>query len=250
MSKVAWGGHIGSCNASHYATTDLSVTITVAANASMLAIIDMELDGRNEDLILPTLGGQSWVSWWDLDDYIGGQNWYLLNPPTGSQTQHGYRTAASKKWGFIMLDVIGTVRAGTPIRDSSQNKAYQDTTMDIAVTKCGGMDMALFAIGSPAGYATPYSGQTNIGNFYVEAECDGNGYNYYSLSTKYNANGTCGYTAPNDWNMLTHAVLKANPPVGGFSVFFKKWQDLLDDVRQARIPPELLLRRYREAVQI
>lgn len=36
----------------------------------------------------------------------------------------------------------------------------------------------------------------------------------------------------------------------GLSVMMKNWQGFLDELRQARIPPELLLRRYQEAVQI
>jgi len=250
MAQVQYGGHIGSCNSMGYATTDLYVTITVASNASMLIIVDGDGDGRDEDLILPTLGGKTWQSFWDLDDYIGGQLWYLLNPPSGSQTQHGYRTSAAKKWGFAMYDVTGSVRSGNPIRDVSYSKAYQDTTMDISVTKCGGMDMTIFHHMSPANYGTPYAGQTNLGNFYTDDDCDGNGFFFTSMSTKYNANGTCGYTCPNDWNVVTQAVIKANPPAGGFSVFFKQWQDLVRDLRGGLLPPWLLRRRWNEAVQI
>lgn len=48
------------------------------------------------------------------------------------------------------------------------------------------------------------------------------------------------------------AVAHLFKPVGGagIQVIIESWKRLLDDIRQARIPPELLLRRYREAVQI
>jgi hypothetical protein len=56
------------------------------------------------------------------------------------------------------------------------------------------------------------------------------------------------FANPDCWH--SWVVFAAQGGGAGIQVIIERWKNLLDDIRQARIPPELLLRRHREAVQI